>query len=78
MKKGAGDSWRKRHDTVKQHVMDEAALAGIAADCEVYGLFSNLRPAALTEEGGELQMARARQGKVPVAQLLVAAQSSMS
>ena len=60
-----GDSWRKRHDTVKQHVMAEAALAGIAADCEVYGLFSNLLPAALTEEGGELQMARARQGKVP-------------
>ena len=49
-----GDSWRKRHDTVKQHVMAEAALAGIAADCEVYGLFSNLLPAALTEEGGDL------------------------
>ena len=45
--------------------MDEAALAGIAADCEVYGLFSNLLPAAFTEEGGELQMARARQGEVP-------------
>ena len=55
-----GDSWRKRHDTVKQHVMAEAALAGIAADCEVYGLFSNLLPAALTGEGGELQTARAR------------------
>ena len=60
-----GDTWRKRHDTVKQHVMAEAAMAGISADCEVYGLFSNLLPAALTEEGGELQMARARQGKVP-------------
>ena len=45
--------------------MAEAALAGIVADCEVYDLFSNLLPAALTEEGGELQMARARQGKVP-------------
>ena len=53
-----GDSWRKRHDTVKQHVMAEAALAGIAADCEVYGLFSNLLPAALTGEGGELRTAR--------------------
>ena len=60
-----GDSWRKRHDTVKQHVMAEAALAGIPSDCEVYGLFSNLLPAALTEVGGELHMARARQGKVP-------------
>ena len=36
------DSWRKRHDTVKQHVMAEAALTGIPSDCEVYGLFSNL------------------------------------
>ena len=60
-----GDSWRKRHDTVKQHVMAEAALAGIPSDCEVYGLFSNLLPAALTEVGGELHMAQARQGKVP-------------
>ena len=66
-----GDSWRKRHDTVKQHVMAEAALAGIAADCEVYGLFSNLLPAALTGEGGELQTARARQGKVPDFRLLL-------
>ena len=45
--------------------MAEAALAGIPSDCEVYGLFSNLLPAALTEVGGELHMARARQGKVP-------------
>ena len=36
--------------------MAEAALAGIAADCEVYGLFSNLLPAALTGEGGELRL----------------------
>ena len=51
--------------------MAEAALAGIAADCEVYGLFSNLLPAALTGEGGELQTARARQGKVPDFRLLL-------
>ena len=43
----------------------EAALVGVPADCEVYGLFSDLLPAALTQEGGELHMARARQGKVP-------------
>ena len=60
-----GDSWRKRHDTVKQHIAAEAALAGIPVDCEVYGLFSDLLPAALEEEGGELQWGRARQGKVP-------------
>ena len=47
-----GDSWRKRHNTVKQHLMAEAALAGW--DCEIHGLFSNLLPAALTEEGGDL------------------------
>ena len=60
-----GDTWRKRHDSIKQHLAKEAALAGIPADCEVYGLFSDLLPAALTQEGGELHMARARQGKVP-------------
>ena len=48
-----GDSWRKRHNTVKQHLMAEAALAGW--DCEIHGLFSNLLPAALTEEGGDLE-----------------------
>ena len=35
------------------------------ADCEVYGLFSDLLPAALVQDGGELQWSRARQGKVP-------------
>ena len=38
---------------------------GIHVDCEVYGLFSDLLPAALQEEGGELQWGRARQGVVP-------------
>jgi hypothetical protein len=60
-----GDSWRKRHDVVKQHLYLEAALSKVPADCEVYGLFGDLLPAALTEEGGELQWGRARQGKVP-------------
>jgi hypothetical protein len=43
----------------------EAVLAEGPADCEVYGLFGDLLPAALMEEGGELQWVRARQGKVP-------------
>ena len=34
-------------------------------DCEVFGLFSDLLPATLLEEGGELQWGRARQGKTP-------------
>ena len=41
-------------------------------DCEVYGLFSDLLPAALEEEGGELQWGRARQGKVPDFKFLLA------
>jgi hypothetical protein len=39
-------------------------LAKVPANCEVYGLFGDLLPAALEEEGGELQWGRARQGKV--------------
>ena len=29
----AGDSWRHRHDAVKQHIVEEAALAGVQCDC---------------------------------------------
>ena len=60
-----GDSWRTRHDTIKQRIVLEAALAKVPTDCEVYGLFSDLLPAVLEAEGGELQWGRARQGKVP-------------
>ena len=60
-----GDSWRHRHDEVKMAVYREACLSKVPADCEVYGLFGDLLPAALLEEGGELQWGRARQGKVP-------------
>ena len=70
----ASDTWRKRHDTVKQQISAEAALAGISVDCEVYGLFSDLLPPALVQEGGELHLARARQGKVPDFRLLLPTQ----
>ena len=60
-----GDAWRRRHDKIKQHIVSEALLAGIHTDCEVYGLFSDLLPAVLQEEGGELQWGRARLGLVP-------------
>jgi hypothetical protein len=60
-----GDSWRRRHDVVKQQVVTEATLAQLPVDCEVYGLFSDLLPAQLQEEGGELQWGRSRQGAVP-------------
>ena len=60
-----GDSWRHRHDTVKMAIYQEACLSKVPVDCEVYGLFSDLLPAALQEDGAELQWGRARQGKVP-------------
>ena len=40
-------------------------MAGVQCDCEVFGLFSDLLPAALVEPGGELQYGRQRQGKFP-------------
>ena len=36
--------------------------ARLPIDCEVYGIFKDLIPAALTEEGGELQFGRQRMG----------------
>ena len=60
-----GDTWRRRHDAVKQHITSEAALAGVPLDCEVFGKFSDLLPAVLLEEGSELEWGRQRQGKVP-------------
>ena len=51
----AGDSWRHRHDAIKQHVVSEAALAAVQCGCQVFGLFSDLLPATLVEPRGELQ-----------------------
>ena len=51
--------------------MSEALLSGIHVDCEIYGQFSDLLPASLQEEGGELQWGRARQGVVPDLKLIV-------
>ena len=66
-----GDSWRRRHDIVKQQIVTEATLASLPIDCEVYGLFSDLLPAQLQQEGGELQWGRSRQGAVPDFKLLM-------
>ena len=65
------DTWRRRHDAVKQAVVQESLLSGVQVDCEVYGLFADLLPAVLVREGGELQHARARQGLVPDFKLLL-------
>ena len=60
-----GDSWRHRHDTGKLAINTECISAKLPVDCEVYGLFSDLLPAAAEEVGGELEWGRARQGLVP-------------
>ena len=60
-----GDTWCRRHDNIKQQIVSEALISGIHVDCEVYGQFSDLLPATLQEDGGELQWGRARQGVVP-------------
>ena len=60
-----GDTYRRRHDTIKQHVVSEAPLAGVPLDCKVFGQFSDLLPANLLQDRGELAAGRQRQGKVP-------------
>ena len=49
-----GDTYRSRHDNIKQHIMSEAVLSGVFANCEVYGQFSDLLSASLVQDGGEL------------------------
>ena len=48
-----GDTWHKSHDSVKQDIVSKAAHTGVQVDWEVYGVFSDLLPAAAQEEGGE-------------------------
>ena len=42
-----GDTWRYRHDTIKNSIVSECLDAKLPHDCEVYGLFSDLLPAAV-------------------------------
>ena len=60
-----GDSWRHRHDTGKMAITTECYESKLPIDCEVYGLFSDLLPAAAEGNGGELEWGRARQGLIP-------------
>merc|ERR1712082_341330 len=60
-----GDSWRHRHDTVKQALVTEMLVSKVIHDCEVYGVFADQIPAAAQEAGGGLECGRARQGLVP-------------
>ena len=60
-----GDTWRTRHDTSKVAIARECLASKLPHDVEVYGLFAHLLPAVVTERGGDLEWARARQGLVP-------------
>ena len=66
-----GDSFRSRHDRIKEHIMTEAMLSKVHADCEVYGQFADLLPVSLVQDGGELQYGRARQGVTPDFKFLI-------
>ena len=59
------DSWRHRHDALKITIVNMCNEARLPIDCEVYGIFRDLIPAAMTEEGGELQFGRQRMGLCP-------------
>ena len=45
--------------------MTECLQSKLPHDCEVYGMFSDLLPAAAEAEGGGLEWGRARQGLIP-------------
>ena len=60
-----GDSWRHRHDTGKMAITTECYDSKLPVDCEVYGLFSDLLPAAAEANGGGLEWGRSRQGLIP-------------
>ena len=49
------DTWLERHDTGKLAVVNEFFLSKVPVECEVYGLFADLIPAAETAHGEQLQ-----------------------
>ena len=59
------DSWRHRHDSFKVTIVNMCNEARVPIDCEVFGIFRDLIPAALTADGGELQFGRKRAGLCP-------------
>ena len=59
------DSWRHRHDALKITIVNMCNEARLPIDCEVYGIFKDLIPATMTEEGGELQFGRQQMGLCP-------------
>ena len=59
------DTWRTRHDSLKVVMVNIANEARMPIDCEVFGLFRDLIPAQLLEEGAELGFGRQRLGLCP-------------
>ena len=59
------DTWRTRHDSLKVVMVNIANEARIPIDCEVFGLFRDLIPAQLLEDGAELGFGRQRLGLCP-------------
>ena len=59
------DTWRHRHDDVQLALMQRGDHARVQMDSEIFGLFRDLVPAAVLQQGGDLEMVRQRQGKVP-------------
>lgn len=57
-----GDSWRHRHDAVKQEIVRLAHWAGVKVTCEVFNCFSHLIPQAGLNR---MERGRARQGILP-------------
>ena len=60
-----GDSWRWRHDSLKECLMSICNESIIRTDAELFGLFRDLIPAELTRQGGDLQYGRQRVGLTP-------------
>ena len=60
-----GDSWWWRHDAVKLCIINICNDTKIRADAEVFGLFRDLIPPEVFQEGGELQYGRQRVGLTP-------------
>ena len=57
-----GDSWRHRHDSVKQEIVRLAHWAGVKVTCEVFNCFSHLIPQAGLNR---MERGRKRQGILP-------------
>ena len=59
------DTWRTRHNDIQRGIVARANEARVEVEAEVFGLFRDIIPAAVMEEGGGLETVRDRMGCVP-------------